>query len=211
VLAGSVADPVYETLTTALGRGIAKPVEVLFVIGFIASFLALQTSASRVIWAYARDGALPGATALARLSGTARIPVLAILVTTVVGGALFLLSIVAGDIYSLMVNFTTGGFYLAFLFPLIGFVVVLARRKWTDGAFSLGRATTPVAVVAAVWAVLQMLNISWPRAVYDERYLDWSVWIGVAVVLIVGCVVLFGVRRRIVGAEVIDELETADA
>jgi amino acid transporter len=211
VLAGSVADPVYETLTTALGRGIAKPVEVLFVIGFIASFLALQTSASRVIWAYARDGALPGATALARLSGTARIPVLAILVTTVVGGALFLLSIVAGDIYSLMVNFTTGGFYLAFLFPLIGFVVVLARRKWTDGAFSLGRATTPVAVVAAVWAVLQMLNISWPRAVYDERYLDWSVWIGVAVVLIVGCVILFGVRRRIVGAEVIDELETADA
>lgn len=211
VVAGSVADPVYETLTTALGRGIAKPVEVLFVIGFIASFLALQTSASRVIWAYARDGALPGATALARLSGTARIPVLAILVTTVVGGALFLLSIVAGDIYSLMVNFTTGGFYLAFLFPLIGFVVVLARRKWTDGAFSLGRATTPVAVVAAVWAVLQMLNISWPRAVYDERYLDWSVWIGVAVVLIVGCVVLLGVRRRIVGAEVIDELETADA
>ncbi|GAS97595.1 amino acid permease [Mycolicibacterium canariasense] len=211
VAAGSVADPVYETLTAALGHGIAKPVEVLFVIGFIASFLALQTSASRVIWAYARDGALPAATALARLRGSARIPVLAILVTTVVGGALFGLSIVAGDIYSLMVNFTTGGFYLAFLFPLIGFVVVLARRQWSDGAFSLGRATVPVAVLAAVWAVLQMLNISWPRPVYDQRYLDWSVWIGVAVVLAVGIAILVGVRGRIVGAEVAEELETARA
>jgi amino acid transporter len=135
--------------------------------------------------------------------------VLAILVTTVVGGALFLLSIVAGDVYALMVNFTTGGFYLAFLFPLIGFVVVLARRQWRDGAFSLGRATVPVAVLAAVWAVLQMLNISWPRPVYDQRYLDWSVWIGVAVVLAVGLATLAGVRRRIVGAEVTEELGTA--
>ncbi len=211
VTAGTVADPVYETLTTALGHGIAKPVEMLFVIGFVASFLALQTSASRVIWAYARDGALPGATALARLSGTARIPVLAILVTTVAGGALFLLSTVAGDIYSLMVNFTTGGFYLAFLFPVIGFVVVLARRKWTDGKFSLGKATAPVAVAAAVWAVLQMLNISWPRAVYEQRYLDWSVWIGVAVLLVVGLAILLCLRRRIVGTEVSVEPESADA
>ena len=59
VAKGSVADPVYETLTTR-SAGIAKPVELLFVIGFLASFLALQTSASRVIWSYARDGALPG-------------------------------------------------------------------------------------------------------------------------------------------------------
>lgn len=210
VVAGSVADPVYETLTAALGHGIAKPVEVLFVIGFLASFLALQTSASRVIWAYARDGALPSSAVLSRLRGKARIPVVAILVTTVVGGALFLLSTVAGDIYSLMVNFTTGGFYLAFLFPLIGFVVVLARRAWTDGAFTLGRATVPVAVVAAVWAVLQMLNISWPRAVYDQRYLDWSVWIGVAVVVAVGLAILMSVRHRIVSVAVIDDLEATD-
>ena len=62
VAAGDVADPVYETLTSALGAGIAKPVELLFVIGFLASFLALQTSASRVIWSYARDGGLPART-----------------------------------------------------------------------------------------------------------------------------------------------------
>jgi hypothetical protein len=67
----------------------------------------------------------------------------------------------------------------------------------------------PVAVLAAGWAVLQMLNISWPRPVYDQRYLDWSVWIGVAAVLAVGVLILLGVRGRIVRAEVIEELETA--
>lgn len=207
---GSVADPVYDTLTTALGAGVAKPVEVLFVIGFLASFLALQTSASRVIWAYARDGALPAADALVRLRGKARIPVVAILVTTVVGAALFLLSIVAGDVYSLMVNFTAGGFYVAFLFPLIGFLVVLLRGAWTPARFSLGRATLPVAVVAVVWATLQFLNIAWPRVAFEQRYLDWSVWIGVAVLGVIGALLLATVRSRITGTDVVDDIEAVD-
>ncbi|BBY74447.1 amino acid permease [Mycolicibacterium parafortuitum] len=197
VAEGAVADPVYDTLTTALGAGIAKPVQVMFVIGFLASFLALQTSASRVIWAYARDGALPAAATLVQLRGKARIPVVAILVTTVIGAALFLLSIVAGDIYSLMVNFTAGGFYLAFLFPLVGFLVVLLRKAWKPGAFSLRGATMPVAVVAVVWAVLQFLNIAWPRVAFEQRYLDWSVWIGVAVLGVIGAALYASVKSRI--------------
>ncbi|MDH6198706.1 amino acid transporter [Mycobacterium frederiksbergense] len=210
VAQGAVADPVYETLTAALGHGVAKPVEVMFVIGFLASFLALQTSASRVIWAYARDGALPAAGVLAQLRGKARIPVVAILVTTVVGAGLFLLSVVAGDVYSLMVNFTAGGFYLAFLFPLIGFLVVVLRKAWTPANFSLGRATLPVAVVAVVWASLQFLNISWPRAAFEQRYLDWSVWIGVVVLAVAGLGVLLSVRRRILAVAVIDDVEALD-
>ncbi|OBB58481.1 amino acid permease [Mycobacterium sp. 852013-51886_SCH5428379] len=210
VAEGAVADPVYETLTTALGPGIAKPVQVMFVIGFLASFLALQTSASRVIWAYARDGALPASGTLARLRGQARIPTIPILITTAVGAALFGLSIVAGDVYTLMVNFTSGGFYLAFLFPLIGFLVVLLRRRWTPARFSLGAWTLPVAATAVVWAVLQFINIAWPRVAFEERYLDWSVWIGVLVLLVLGAALFASVRNRILPAAVIDEIEAED-
>ena len=210
VAEGAVSDPVYETLTTALGAGIAKPVQVLFVIGFLASFLALQTSASRVIWAYARDRALPAADTLVQLRGRARIPVVAILVTTVIGAGLFLLSIVAGDIYSLMVNFTAGGFYLAFLFPLIGFLVVVLRKAWTPAAFSLRGWTLPVAVVAVVWAVLQFLNIAWPRFAFEQRYLDWSVWIGVVALGIIGAVLFASVKSRITAPQDQDEPVLAD-
>jgi amino acid transporter len=210
VAEGAVADPVYDTLTTALGEGIAKPVQVLFVIGFLASFLALQTSGSRVIWAYARDGALPAPKALVRLRGEARIPTTAILVTTVVGAALFLLSIVAGDIYSMMVNFTAGGFYLAFLFPLVGFLVVLLRRAWQPGRFSLGAATLPVALVAVVWASLQFLNIAWPRVAFEQRWLDWSVWIAVVVLGLIGAALYASVRSRITGTAAVDDAELRD-
>lgn len=211
VAAGKVADPVYETLTTALGASIAKPVEVLFLIGFVASFLALQTSASRVIWSYARDDALPGSRALSRLSSGQRIPVNAILVTTVVGMALLLLSRVAENVYTVMVNFTSGGFYLAFLFPLVGFLVVRARRVWRDGPFSLGRLTPVVAVVATVWAIFEFFNISWPRPTYPgQRYLDWSVWLAVLVLGLLGAAVFASVRRRLVATSVIDEEEAAD-
>jgi amino acid transporter len=197
VASGEVGDPVYETLTTQLGAGIAVPLEILFVIGFLASFLALQTSASRLIWAAARDGALPAAKVLTRLSRKQRQPVGALLITTIIGTVLFLLSNVATDIYTLMVNFTAGGFYLSFLFPLIGFVVVLTRKQWKPGVFSIGRATLPVAVVALIWATLQLINIASPRAVYEQVYLDWSIIIGTAVIGIVGAAVYWSVRGAI--------------
>lgn len=190
------ADPVYSTLTTQLGSGIAKPVEALFVVGFVASFLALQTSASRVIWSYARDRALPFSESLSTLSGQ-RQPTLAILVTTVIGLLLFLLSNVAKDIYTLMVNFTSGGFYLAFLFPLVGIAVSLGRRTWEDGAFSLRGATMPIVFVATVWVSAQFLNIAWPRDVYEQGYLNWSVWIAVVVLGVAGAAVWAAVRHRV--------------
>jgi len=205
-----VVDPVYSTLTAALGDGIAKPVEVLFVIGFLASFLALQTSASRVIWAYARDGALPAARALTRLSKVQKEPTVAILVTTVIGTALFLLSNVSPNIYLLMVNFTTGGFFLAFLFPLVGALVVQLRGTWRPGPFTLGRGSLLVTILAVVWATFEFLNISWPRAVNAERFLDWSVWIAVAVLGVVGVLIFVSVRSRIVAVELIDEEELED-
>lgn len=205
-----VADPVSSTLTAALGAGIAKPVEILFVIGFLASFLALQTSASRVIWAYARDGALPGARVLSRLSTGQKQPVAALLTTTAIGALLFLLSNLSPDIYLLMINFTTGGFYLAFLFPLIGMLLVQARGTWRPGPYSLGRWSLPITGAAVVWAIFEFFNISWPRAVNATRYLDWSVWIAVAVLAAVGAIVFAGVRSRIVPAQLIDADELAD-
>ncbi|WP_219417997.1 APC family permease [Pseudonocardia nigra] len=140
VLSGEDPDPVYSTLVAQLGIGIAKPVQALFVIGFLASFLALQTSASRVIWSYARDRALPASSVLSRLSAQERQPVVAITVTAMVGITLFLLSLFATDVYTIMVVFTSGGFYIAFLFPLLGAVRARMTGRWSPGRWSLGRA-----------------------------------------------------------------------
>lgn len=213
VLSGEEADPVYGTLVSQLGSGIAKPVEVLFVIGFLASFLALQTSASRIIWSYARDRALPGAGRLARLSAGQKQPVAALLITAVVGAALFVLSSVAADVYSLMVFFTSGGFYASFLFPLLGMLYVRVRRRWTPGPWTMRGAGTPIAVVATVWALFQFLNIAWPRPVNASRWLDWAFWIMVAILLVVGAGIYASVRGRmtLVSAEDLDATDDEEA
>lgn len=210
VTSGNVADPVYDTLTRTLGTGIAKPVEVMFVIGFLASFLALQTSASRVIWAYARDGALPAHGSLGRLRGAHRIPVNAILVTTVVGMALLLLSTVAERIYTVMVNFTSGGFYLAFLFPLVGFLVSNFAGRWRPGPFTLRGLSLPIGIVATLWAFFEFLNIAWPRPAYEETWLNWSVWLAVLVLGVIGLGIYAMVRGDILDARIIDAEESAD-
>lgn len=210
VAVGAVSDPVSDTLVSQLGAGIAKPVEVLFVIGFLASFLALQTSASRVIWAFSRDDALPGARTLSRLSARQKVPVVAICVTTVIGAALFLLSTVASNIYALMVNFTVGGFFVAFLFPLWGNVIARVRGRWQPGVFDLGPAGTAVSIAALVWAVFEFVNISWPRPINSQRWLDWSVLIAIGLFTALGTVIYRSVRNRITDASVIERDEQAD-
>ena len=60
VISGEVVDPVADTISFQLGDDITKPLFVLFIIGFTASLLAIQTNCSRVMWAFARADVLPG-------------------------------------------------------------------------------------------------------------------------------------------------------
>ena len=197
-IAANSADPVYDTLAFQLGEGPAKAAQVLFTIGFLASFLALQTSASRVIWSYGRDRALPAASALARLSRTQKQPVLALALATAIGSVMILASQQAPDFYTLMLNFTSGGFYLAFLFPLVGNLVVRLRGRWTPGPVGWGRWGTPLAVVAVVWALFQFVNIAWPRDFYPEDpFLNWSIVLAVLGLAVVGGAIYAVVRHRI--------------
>lgn len=192
-IAADSADPVFDTLTYHLGDTAARAAEVLFTIGFLASFLALQTSASRVIWSYARDNALPAPHLLAKLTKGQKQPIFALLVASTIGALMILASQEAPDFYTLMLNFTSGGFYLSFLFPLVGALVIKLRGQWRPGPFSFGGWSLFLSVVAVVWAVFQFLNIAWPRDFYGN-WLNWSIYIAVGGLLVVGAVIYGFVR-----------------
>lgn len=184
-IAQNSADPVYDTLRFHLGSTAAKGAEILFTIGFLASFLALQTSASRVIWSYARDRALPAPHLLAKLTRGQKQPAVALLVASTIGALMILASQAAPNFYTLMLNFTSGGFYLAFLFPLVGALVVKVRREWNAGPWTLGSGSLFVSVVAVLWALFEFVNIAWPRDFY-QSWLNWSVWIAIGGLFVVG-------------------------
>jgi amino acid transporter len=196
---GATGDPVAGTLVAHFGSAIGRPLLITFVIGFLASFLAVQAAVSRVIWASARDRALPGSGVLGRLTGTERLPVNAIVLTGL-GAAVFVL-LSGSTLYSVLVNFTTVGFYVSFGLPVWGAALQHLRGRWRPGSFNLGRLSAPVTYVAAVWLAVQTVNIVWPRDTGRPWYIEWSMVITFAVVAVAGAALYLGwARRRIMPA-----------
>ncbi|HEV2092694.1 MAG TPA: amino acid permease [Rubrobacter sp.] len=196
VLAGDVVDPVAETMTTQLGSALTSPLFALFLIGFLASLLALQASCSRVMWAFARDGVLPASGWLKKLSSEERIPRNTVIVAGCVA-ALLLLATNSERIYFTLLSFTTGGFYLVFLLPVLGALISRLRGRWEQGPFTLGGLGPIVTLAATVWLVFELLNISWPRAGDLPWYQNWGVAVMIAVVGVLGVLTYLPLRERI--------------
>ena len=196
VLSGEITDPVADTISTQLGSGITQPLFALFVIGFVATLMAVQASASRVVWSFARDGVLPGSGALRKLSAGDRLPINAILLTGLVA-ALVMVTTQSDSIYFTLISFTTGGFYIAFALPVTAAAVARLRGRWSPGSFQLGRAGTAITLAATVWVLFELVNIAWPRATDLPWYQEYGVALVAAVVGALGVLVYLTRRDEI--------------
>ena len=194
-VSGQQADPAAQTITSALGAGITRPLFGLIIIGFLASALAAQTSGSRVIWSFARDGVLPGARVLAKLTPTRKYPINAVLLAGVMSGV-SLLAAVQSTIYTTLVSFSTAGFFISFALPVVALLIIRLRGRWTPGPVTLGRWGTPIVIVAAAWTCFEAVNISWPRS-----YVHYTVIIAILVIALLGVVIWFFMRGKVATAE----------
>lgn len=195
VVAGNVGDPITDTLATKLGVGISTPLFVVIVVGFLASFMALQASVSRVIFSFARDRALPASGFLGRLSTEDRLPINAILLSAGITAALFLLA--NSDIYATLVSFTTGGFYVAFFFPLLAALSARLSGRWRPGRFSIGRAGLVINVLAIAWVAFEIVNIAWPRTPDLPWYQNYGVAIMVLALGVLGAILFLPLQANI--------------
>jgi amino acid transporter len=196
VVAAGTGDPVTATLTAHFGIAIVKPLLIMFVIGFVSSFLAVQAAVSRAVFGSARDGALPGARLLARLTGRERLPVHAIGLVALAAAVVLLLA--GSDLYGVLVNMTAVGFQIAFAVPVIGAAVARLRGQWVPGAFNLGRWGAPVTYLAALWLIVESVNIVWPRGAPGAPwYVTWAMPLMTALLAVAGLIVFAAVRNRI--------------
>jgi amino acid transporter len=197
-LAAAVAgngDPVVDTLIYHFGPVIYRVLLVLFVIGFLACLLGVQTSASRVVWAFARDGELPFSHILVRLTGSDSLPANAIVLVGALAALIFALA--STDLYAILVAFTIAGFYIAFGFPVLGAAAALLRGQWVVTPFDLGRFTAPTILAAAAWIIFETINIAWPRLASAPWYMDWAVALMVAFLGGLGVAIRAGLDRRV--------------
>jgi len=204
VISGEVVDPVADTITFQLGADVTKPLFGLFIIGFTASLIAIQTNCSRIMWAFARADVLPASPWLRRLSPGARLP-RGTIVTTFVIACILLVSTQSEDVYLTLVSMATGGFYFSFALPVLGYLWVRMKGRWRPSAFSMGSFGFAVAIAASIWTVFEYINIAWPRAEGVPWYQDWAVLLMTAIVAVLGVLAYLPGRKNMKAAE--DRLE----
>ncbi|MBV9056759.1 MAG: amino acid permease [Candidatus Eremiobacteraeota bacterium] len=157
---------------------------VMVVVAFFSCGTAVQGAGARVVFALARDGALPASARLRSVSARHRTPVNAILVGTGIPFLFLLLVLInpprsvhvlwfdypanVNALYAL-VSFATSGIYLAFLLTVAGALVARMGGRRPGGVFTLGKWGLPVTAGAATYLGLMLLNIVWPSSLASGR------------------------------------------
>jgi amino acid transporter len=159
----------------------------LYLVILVAQYLcglATVTSASRMIFAFSRDGGLPFSSVLKKVSPTYRTPVTAIWV----GSILAVLFTAETSVYSTIVSVTVIFLYISYAVP-IALGLLAYKKTWTRmGPWDIGGWYRVVAVLCIAIAVLIFyIGVQPPN--------DKALWITV-VFLAVTLVVWFGLERR---------------
>jgi amino acid transporter len=213
-----------------LSTGLQDFLLLLIIFAFFSCGTSIQGAGSRLVFSYARDGALPASSWLSRIHDRFRTPVNALLVGAVVT-TLFVLLVFASpsknidilfitypantNVLVSLVSFGVSGIYLSFLLTVIASIIARARGWVPEGSFTLGRWGWPVSIIALGYLGLMFINLALPTGLDSPRAffnLDWITLTVMFVIAVVG-VLYFVISRpdRGVARHVHDELEPTGA
>jgi len=177
----------FATMDAILPAGLKTLIYAGILIAQFLCGLATVTSASRMMFAFARDDGMPfGSAALASVSPRYRTPVAAIWTATVLCILYVVLALsikVAGtSIYVIVVNSTLVFLFLSFTIPLVAGLFAYGTAKWpTPGPWAMSAGTYKLVTVLAVigMAVILFIAVAPP----NERVL-WVVLGFIALALV---------------------------
>lgn len=156
--------------------------------------LSVQANAARLLFSMARDRQVPASGLLSRVSPSFGTPVPAILVTAVFSAALIFLT----QVEAVLVAVTVVLIYLAYGICTTS-TLVARLRGWPrqPAAFSLGKAGLIINLIAVIWGVAMIVNLSWWRPVANAPfYLNAAIYIFVPLILIIGAIYYYGFQKR---------------
>ncbi len=170
------ANAVVYIWSTSMNTGWA---EFMLLIAVVAQFFcgtASVTSASRMMFAFSRDRAVPGSR-LWRTVSPNRVPVNAVIAIAVLAWALMLPTLANGAIgYLVGTSIAVIGLYIAFALPII--LRIKAGPRFQAGAWTLGGHYRWIAPIALVWivivCVLFLAPVS-PHGIPGAAGFDWTV------------------------------------
>jgi amino acid transporter len=190
----SASAPPVQILIDGLGTGSAKALLLIVIGAMLFCGLANLTSNTRQIFAFSRDGAMPGSRWWHSVSPRTRTPVKAVWLAVACSLALVAPGWWSHTAFTAIVSVNVVGLFLAYAVP------VLLRLRLGDefqpGPWHLGRWSRPVGVVAVTWILLSSLLFMLPQASPITADSFNYAPIALAVVLLVATVWWFATARR---------------
>jgi amino acid transporter len=202
----------------------------LIIFAFFSCGTSVQGAGSRLAFSYARDGALPGSSWIAKVSPRYKTPVNALFGGAVVTVLFVLLEFISPtrnvhilfftypantNVLVSLVSFGVSGIYLSFLLTVVGAVIARLRGWRPAGSFRLGRWAWPVLVLAFVYLALMLVNVVAPTGLSSPRAyfnLDWITLVVMIIVAVVGAAFFWLSRGgRAIGTHLHDEMEPTSA
>ncbi|ATL87597.1 MULTISPECIES: amino acid permease [Streptomyces] len=185
--------PPAQILIDALGTGGATAMLLIVIVAQLFCGNAEVAAASRMVFAFSRDGALPGSRLWQRVSSRTQTPVLAVWLSVAVAGLLALPSLYSETAYGAVTAINVIGITPAYAIPV--FLRLRAGDRFQPGPWNLGRWSKPVGWTAVVWValvtVLFCLPQSSPVTADSMNYAS----IALAVVLLLATIWWFVARR----------------
>jgi amino acid transporter len=213
-----------------LSSGLQDFLLLLIIFAFFSCGTSIQGAGSRLVFAYARDGALPASGRLSTIHDRFRTPVNALLAGAFVT-VLFVLLVFASpsknidilfitypantNVLVSLVSFGVSGIYLSFLLTVIASMIARARGWVPEGSFQLGRWGWTVSIIAVAYLGLMFINLALPTGLDSPRAffnLDWITLTVMVLIALVGAIYFVIARPdRGVARHVHDDLEPTGA
>ena len=207
----NLADPKIALLSLpyVITQAFGTPGKIFLVAAAIAIFvccLAVQTATIRMLFSMARDNKLPAGSAVARVSGRRKVPIVPALVTGVLAIAVAAINVGNQSAFAAITAVAIIMFYLAYLGVTLPMLMRRLRGTWPKPDrgpyFSLGRWGTLVNALAVGYGTLVVIDLAWPRAsIYNylppaHWYFKWAAVLFVGVVYIIGFAYYFLVQVK---------------
>src|SRR5579862_6629225 len=130
--------------------------------------LAVQTATIRMLFSMARDNQLPFGSAVARVSGHRKVPIVPALVTGILAIAVAAINVGNQSAFAAITAIAIIMFYICYMGVTVPMLRRRLRGEWPKPDhgpyFSMGRWGLPVNTIAVVYQTLVVIDLMWPRA-----------------------------------------------
>ncbi len=189
----SASAPPVRILIDALGTGTAKLLLLIVIGAMLFCGLANMTSNTRQIFAFSRDGAMPGSRWWHSVSPRTRTPVKAVWLAAACSLVLVVPGWWSNTAFTAVVSINVVGLFLAYGVPIF---LRLRLDTFQPGPWNLGRYGRPVAGIAVLWIVISNVLFMLPQtSPVSARTFNYAP-LALAVVLLIATVWWFATARR---------------